>query len=422
MTMIPPHSEETERVILGSIVIDNALVGKTVLTPVDFYYPRHQEIFAACLALRQGKAPIDLITLGQKLSQEDVVLVNDCTTLVGSTANFSYFEDQVRQMAVKRRLQKLSLSIAELIGDIPLDDAVGRLRNGISEANSRMGGRFTDMRDFARESLVYIERRAKSKGELSGIPSGLKQIDSVTDGFQLQEYYVIAGRPGTGKSALALYCAQSAAARNFPVGVISLEMGDQQLQLRSMASLSGVPLWKLKRGALGREDWEKIYATHDRMESLPIYFEFSAYDSSSISRAVNSMIDSHGCKLVILDYIQLAKGYGASREREVAEISWLLKTLAQTNQIAVIGLAQLNRNPEREKRMPILADLRESGALEQDADVVVFLHRDEKEGKVLQVIFAKGRNIGSGKVRVFFDPQTMTFGDLDEPTGKETPF
>jgi replicative DNA helicase len=212
--------------------------------------------------------------------------------------------------------------------------------------------------------------------------------------------------------------ATNAATAGFPVGVISLEMGDQMIGLRSVSSLSGVELLRLRKGLLRREDYSRVTSAIGRLASLPIFFSFSSWELDQIRRVITEMVQARGVKLVILDYLQLARnGRQKVREREIGEISTTLKQLAMTFQIPILALSQLSRKVEdREDKRPRLSDLRDSGQIEQDADVVMFLHREDPTARrgPVELIFAKGRNIGLGAVKLYFDGDLMTFKDFTE--------
>jgi replicative DNA helicase len=339
-----------------------------------------------------------------------------------TSANLEYFEDIVREAAQKRRLQKFYLDALKRMEEAPLDEllSANRLETGKILLAGKGGGLISS-REIAREVWDFIERRFKERGALSGIPSGLKDLDRFTDGWQRGDLIIVAGRPGTGKSAVAMHFAQTSAAAGLPVGFISLEMGGRQLGIRSASSLSDVELWRLRKGFLSSDQLTKIANAVNEFTNLPISFSFTARDARSIFKTITLMVEVQGCRLILVDYLQLARAEGVRerREREVAEISWALKTAAQTHGVPIIALSQLNRDAEKEGRRPILADLRESGAIEQDADIVLLLFREKAWGNndckgPIEIIVAKGRNIGTGSITAFFDAERMRFGDLQE--------
>jgi replicative DNA helicase len=413
--IIPPQNLQAEEAVLGAIVMENALLRKTTLAADDFYPPNHRRYFAAFLELWEKNIPVDLISLGQKLPEEDLVVISGYMAAHVTSANFSYHQDLVKELSRRRQIQKICLESLGAIQDLPAEEAAQQIRARIGGVFS---GRETGLVPISRvvhETYSFAERRCEDRGNISGVPSGLKDLDRVTDGFQGGDLIILAGRPGTGKSALAMHVAHEAAKGNYPAGFISLEMGEHQIGIRSLASFSRVPMWRLRKGFLNSEHWEKLSPGANSLSALPIWFSFSAMDSKSINSAINAMAEEKGCRIVFLDYLQLAKAKEAkSREREVAEISLLCKNAARSLNIPVVALAQLNRLVEREKRKPVLSDLRDSGAIEQDADVVMFLHKGPEEEGTVTLVVAKGRNLGTGEFKVTFDPELMTFRDYSE--------
>jgi replicative DNA helicase len=378
------------------------------------------------LELALEGVPPDCGALLPKIGQEECARLSEYMEAAVTSANLSYFENIVHEAAQKRRLQKFYLDAIRRMEEAPLDELLSanriETRKVLLAGN---GGGVISAREIASELWDFIERRFEEKGALSGIPSGLKDLDRLTDGWQRGDLIIVAGRPGTGKSALAMHFAQTSAAAGWPVGFISLEMERHQLGIRSLSSLSEVELWRLRKGFLSSDQLTNIASAVDKFAKLPISYYFAARDTRSISKIITLMVEVQGCRLILVDYLQLARAEGGRerREREVAEISWALKTAAQTHGVPIIALSQLNRDVEREGRRPILADLRESGAIEQDADVVLFLFRakawEDNAGKgPIEIIIAKGRNIGTGSITVFFDAERMRFGDLQEEKQK----
>ncbi len=410
-----PHKLEAEQAVIGAIALDSSILRKTSLRAEDFHSPRHKNIYDAMVCLNREGIPPDPVTLLQKLPKEDCVYLSNQMAEVLSLSNFSHYEQILKELSQKRQIQKICLETLKSLDEQSPDEIASNLRRKMAGIIEGKGGKILTSGDIAGALWKFIEGRYQDRGALSGIASGLKDLDILTDGHQPGDLIILAGRPGKGKSALAMFFAVNSARAGYPVGIISLEMGNHQLGVRTLSSLSGVELWKIRKGILSSQDLGLLAKGSDTLTCLPLFFSFSARDSASISRVITEMVEIHGCRLLILDYIQLAKSSGSKerREREVAEISWILKTSAQIHNIPVIGLAQLNRDAERQDRRPILADLRDSGAIEQDADIVLFLYQ-EGEGSPLEIIIAKGRNIGIGTVKVVFDPERMRFGDYRE--------
>ena len=417
---IPPHNQELEETILGSILYEPPLMRKCILSTEDFYFSKHQKIYSVLVDLQENRAPIDLITAGTALQEtefkEAIIDLSEFMSRIVSIENFSHYEEQVRELSLKRKLIKIFIGGISGMEQSSSDQIVTTVRQKISDAmESGRAADLVSMKEIGREMFDYVERRAKHTGELSGVTSGLKDLDNLTDGFQGSDLIILAGRPGSGKSALAGWIIQAAAGKGIPGGFISLEMGRHQLGIRSLASLSGVEMGYLKRGIMSSGSWGKIAAAAGIMGELPVWFAFSAFEAKQIAKVAAAMVEEKGCKLLALDYLQLARVKEIQhREREVALVSNLLKSVAKTYDIPVIALAQLNRDVERERRKPRLADLRESGAIEQDADVVIFLHKapEEEDQGAVEVIVGKGRNIGIGGCKIMWDRSRMIFRDL----------
>jgi replicative DNA helicase len=260
-----------------------------------------------------------------------------------------------------------------------------------------------------------IEDRASRKGTLSGIPCGLRCLDDHLDGFQDCELTIIAARPGKGKTAFSLHCLLTAARAGFPGAFLSLEMGRGQITDRLHSTLSRIPLWKIRRGLLGSEEWEKITDASNTFNSLPVRFVFDARNLKDVISTIIGQVENHGVKILFLDYLQLVKADGAqNRDREISIISGELKSLAVSLKVPLVALSQLSRAPEkREDKRPVLADLRDSGSLEQDADNVILLYRpeiNESKGPV-EFIVGKGRNSGCGVFTGYFDGETQIFSE-----------
>jgi replicative DNA helicase len=417
--IVVPHNRKAEETILGCILIDNSLMRQCSLSVDDFRFDRHQMYYAMFLDLHENQEPIDLVIMSQTLSAEDLNILNGFMSDAVTTSNFSYYEETVKELAIRRRLQKLGWDLARWVADATVDELVTRVRLQVSEIIAGRGSVLVPMSQVAKEVKEFVDRRRHHAGGLSGLAMGLKDLDEFTDGLQNGDMIVLAGRPGSGKSAFAAHVAQEVAGQGGPVGFISLEMGTHQLGIRSLSSLSQVEMWKLRKGVWGDSAYGMVLEGLAKMGRLPIWFSFSASDAKSIEKTITNLVEEKECKLIILDYLQLVRAADAnSREREVAQVSNIMKNAARMNNIPIIAISQLNRGPEKEKRRPILADLRESGAIEQDADVVIFLHRGEAEGTT-EMIFAKGRNIGTDTFTVVWDDKTMTFRDYERRNSDE---
>jgi replicative DNA helicase len=412
---------EAQKVVLGAALLDPLLLKRFSLNEGDFCGEKHKNFFKVMLELDRAGIPVETTTLLGKLSEAECVEVSAYTDAAVTTANVSYYEQLLKELTHKRELQKFFIQILQNIEDLSCEEILSGLHKEMSKFLSGKESRLVSSGDIAGELWRFIERRNQNKEFLAGIPSGLKDLDRLTDGWTGGDLIILAGRTSSGKSALAMSFAQASALAGYPVGFLSLEMGSHQLGIRSLSHLSSIELWKLRKGFLSPEELSRICEAANQLTNLPLFFSFSARDTKTINRTILEMIETKGVKLLILDYLQLAKGDGKreTREREIAEISWALKTAAQTYNIPVIALAQLNRESEKQGRKPILSDLRESGAIEQDADIVLFLWRENsskskeklRDGE-LQVTIAKGRNIGTGEITIYFDSKRMAFKDF----------
>lgn len=425
LNRLPPQDIEAEQGILGAILLENEAIlkAKLKLNPNDFYKQSHGKIYNAMLNLKDDGEPVDIITLSDRLRKTDELEVvggasylSRLSGIVPTSANILYHCDIVHEKMVKRNLLRSLIETTEgIYNDTDsLDNLLSKLRNDTAGLVRGRGSKITTMRDLTKELMEFIERRSENKNEISGVPSGFIELDNLTDGFQGGEQIIIAARPGTGKSALAMVCAINA---GVPVGIISIEMGSHQMGIRTLSSISGVELWKLRKGILSVTDWHKLTTGCVEAMEKPIYFAFSSKNTAELERTVTQMVELYGCKEIIVDYLQLTKSAEPKkREQEVAEVSRTLKLCATNNNIPMIVLSALNRDVEkRQNKVPVLSDLRESGAIEQDADVVIFLH--QKDGKEheheLELHVAKGRNCGLGQVKLYVDFDTMTFKNFN---------
>ncbi|MFO7172651.1 MAG: replicative DNA helicase [Bacillota bacterium] len=437
---VPPQNLEAERSVLGAILIDDREVLTRVasfLKPEDFYSDRHQIIYQAMLDLWSRGEPVDLITVSEELRKlgrleaaGGITYLSDLARLVPTTANAEAYAEIVEQKAVLRRLQHAAREIIEEAYDAEdLDEMLNTAESKIFAVTQR---RTTRSYEHIREALYaaydHLEFLYQHKGGTTGVPSGYPDLDEKTSGWQPSDLIIIAARPSMGKTAFALNLVRNAAVRaKKTVGFFSLEMSKEQIALRLLAMESAVDGHKLRTGYLTDEDWHHLSAGLSRLAEAEIYIDDTPNLPLMELRArARRMKAEHGLDLLCIDYMQLMTlGGGArrpteNRAQEVAEISRSLKALARELNIPIIALSQLSRAVEsRTDKRPMLSDLRESGSIEQDADVVMFLYRDDYYNQdtdrknIVEVIIAKQRNGPVGTVELVFLKEFGKFMSLD---------
>ena len=432
---IPPQNLEAEQSVLGGILIENQAINKVmeILTPDDFYRDGHRKIYAALIDLSERDEPADLITITNELRKKDQLdAIGGASYLaslidsVPTAANIEYYARIVREKAVLRKLIETSTEIITQSyqdrGDVEnfLDEAEKAIFE-ISERRVRPA--FYSIREVVKDSLDTISRLYEKKELITGIPSGFKELDKMTAGFQPSDLVIVAGRPSMGKTAFCLNVAQYAAIeRKTTIAIFSLEMSKEQLVLRMLCSQSQVEGTRLRTGFLHESDWTKLTLAAGTLYEAPIFIDDTAALSVLELRAKARRLKAdHRLGLLVIDYLQLMKGRARveSRQQEISEISRSLKALAKELNIPIIAVSQLSRKTEeRTGNRPQLSDLRESGAIEQDADVILFLFREEiynrqeeNQGKA-ELIIGKQRNGPIGKVDLAFIDRFTTFKDL----------
>ncbi|GBE02509.1 replicative DNA helicase [bacterium BMS3Bbin06] len=435
---LPPQNLEAEQSILGAILLDNEALLKAldVTTIEDFYRNSHRKIFTAMLELFDRNEAIDLITLTDHLKMrnqlDEIGGVSYLTTLVNTvptSANIRHHCRIVREKALMRGLVTSVTQIATMVYEenLPADDLVDAAEKKIFEiSDRRVKSAFAKLKDLIKDSFEMIEQLYDRKESITGVPSGFRDLDDLTTGFQNGDLIIIGGRPSMGKTAFALNIAQHVGVEmNEPVAIFSLEMSKRQLALRMLCSEAMIDSNSVRKGFIRKEDWHKLTSAAGKLAEAPVYID----DSSNISvlemRAKARRLKmEHGLSLVIVDYLQLMRGKSAfeRREQEISDISRSLKALAKELELPVIALSQLNRGVEqRTDKRPSLADLRESGALEQDADVIVFLYRDEVYNRkspdnkgMAEIIIAKQRNGPTATVNLAFISSCTRFTDYTD--------
>ena len=431
---LPPHNLDAEQSILGVILIDNEKMPNVLesISTQDFYKPGHQKIFEAMISLYQANEPIDLITLTNRLKQKGSLEVVGGAAYLASLMdvpmalhNVEYYVKIVKD---KSALQALIHATSRIMTMCYEDEQDGDEILGQAEAaifgilNARIKTSAVHVSEVLKENIEAIEAQYNQGGFVNGIPSGFKDLDNLTTGFKPQELIVIAGRPGMGKTAFALNIAGHITGEGIPVLIFSLEMSRQQLGVRLLCSEAKVDSNTLRKGFLTHNELERLFQTKDKLEHVPFFIDDTRTITVLEMRAKARRIKmEHGLGLVIVDYLQLMQGSRDAERRDlaVAEISRGLRALAQELDVPVIALSQLNREPMRRKdKRPQLSDLRESGSIEQDADVVTFVHREDalgekgQQGGVAEIIIAKQRNGPTDTVKLAFLKEYTRFENL----------
>jgi replicative DNA helicase len=428
---VPPQSVDAELSVLGSLLIDKDAVVKVaeVLAPGDFYQERHNEIYRAILSLYEKRLPADLVTVTEELKKTDKYdLVGGAgylTTLVNSvptSAHIEHYASSVRESATKRALISAAAAITENAFDP--DSEVKDLLEfsettlfGISQQHLRQN--FIPLREALAESFDRLDELHKKGTGLRGLPTGFSDLDKKLSGLQQANLIILAARPSVGKTTLAMNIAAHIATKDkIPVGIFSLEMSKAQLVDLMLASQSDIDAWKITTGNLTDSDFESISNAMAMLAEAPIYIDDTAGGSIMEMRTKARRLQMEtGLQLLIVDYLQLIKGRNLeNRVQEVSEISQALKNLARELNIPVIAISQLSRAVEsRQAKIPQLADLRESGAIEQDADVVMFLYREDPDNmEDIKLSIAKHRNGPLGELDLRFKGERRRFYGLEK--------
>lgn len=431
---LPPQNLEAEQSVLGAILLDNEALPKVIelLSPSDFYRDSHRKIFNAMEDQFNKGQTIDLVTLSdylERINELDatggISYLSTLVSQVPTAANVRYHARIIKEKALIRALLKSTTDIAAKVYESPLeaDELVDYAERTIFEiADKRTKTSFSTLKEVIKSSFEMIEKLYDKKGAITGAPSGFPDLDEMTTGFQPGDLVIIGGRPSMGKTAFGLNIAQRVGLdMKEPVAVFSLEMSKEQLALRMLCSEAMVDSNSVRKGFVRKEDWNKLTSAAGRLAEAPIFID----DSSNITvlemraKARRLKMEHGGISLIVVDYLQLMKGRGnfERREQEISEISRSLKGLAKELHVPVIALSQLNRMVEaRQDRRPTLADLRESGAIEQDADVIMFLYRDEVYNKnntsnkgLAEIIISKQRNGPTGTIKLTFLASSTRF-------------
>lgn len=418
-------------------MLDNEALNRVleVMGEGDFYREAHRKIFSAMLDLYERSEPVDLITLTEALKKRDALeqiggieYLNSLVNSVGTAANISYYAKIVKEKSI---LRKLINRATEIIGRVygvsgDVDDFLDQAERSIFEiSEDRVRASFYPLKDIIKSSFKTIERLYEKRQLITGVPTGFAKLDELTSGLQASDLIIVAGRPSMGKTAFALNIAQHAAIEGaVPSAIFSLEMAKEQLALRMLCSEAKVDAHRLRGGFLSESDWPKLTRAAGSLSEAPIFIDDTPGITALEMRAKSRRLKAeHNLGLVVVDYLQLMRGRADSdnREQEISDISRSLKALAKELSVPVIALSQLNRRvEERGDRRPQLADLRESGAIEQDADVIIFLYRDEvynksednpNKGKA-EIIIGKQRNGPTDKFDLAFLDKYTCFENI----------
>ena len=434
---MPPHSIDAEQAVLGAIIINSRAMNdvSSILLPGDFYREAHRIVFEAMLEMSYKGSPIDMLSLSEFLRDKNlfekvggVAFITHLSNISPSAANATYYAKIVKDKALLRNLINAASDIADsaFAGS---DDIVNLLDNAerkvLAISASHDTGSAVPVKSLLKEAIGRIEMAYEAKGGLTGLPSGFDDLDRLTSGLQPSDLILLAARPSMGKTALTLNLAANVALRKKKsVAFFSLEMSSIQLLMRLISSESGVDSKQIQRGDVSPDEWAAIMGACDNLYNAPLYIDDNSNINVAELRSRARRIQSeHGLDLIIIDYLQLMQGRHTgsndNRQQEVADISRSLKSLARELKVPVIALSQLSRSVEnRQIKRPMLSDLRESGSLEQDADIVMFLYRedyyikDTENQNITELIVAKHRNGPVDTVRLFFDKEITRFRNL----------
>ena len=424
-----PHNNEAEQSVLGAIILDPELIGSTqeVLLPESFYRGAHQHIFRAMMNLNEDAHEIDVVTLMEQLTKEGTLseaggpqYLAELSNNVPTTRNIEYYRNIVANLAILSDAEKRILELS---------------------ANRQSDG-FKDIRDVLGQVYETAEELDQNSGQTPGIPTGYRDLDQMTAGFNRNDLIILAARPSVGKTAFALNIAQKVATHedNYTVGIFSLEMGADQLATRMICSSGNVDSNRLRTGTMTEEDWNRFTIAVGKLSRTKIFIDDTpGIRITDLRSKCRRLKQEHGLDMIVIDYLQLIQGSGSrfsdNRQQEVSEISRTLKAIARELECPVIALSQLSRGVEqRQDKRPMMSDIRESGSIEQDADIVAFLYRDDyynrgdgeedddstqfepqsnDDNGEIEIIIAKQRNGPTGTVKLHFMKQYNKFTDID---------
>lgn len=437
--VVPPQNTDAEASLLGAILIDSDAIVKIAdrISAQDFYDPRHEQIFEAISKLYEKHSPIDVLTLADQLKASGFIdfiggpaYLTELTNFVPTAAHIEQYAEIVSQKSLRRRLIKASQAITSLGYDEKrnLQELIEEAETSLFEVSQKhIKQDITSLETILGESFDRLDELHRDKGKIRGLPTGYKDLDMVLAGLQKSDLFILAARPSMGKTALALNIAHNIAIESkVPVLLFSLEMSKEQLVDRLLARESGVDAWALRTGNLTDADFEKIGQAMGSLSEAPIYIDDTpSITVSELRTKARREAHQRDLGLIIVDYLQLMSGGGrystdGNRVQEISEISRGLKGIARELKVPLMALSQLSRSVEsRHPQIPQLADLRESGSIEQDADVVAFIYREEyynpqtDRKNVADIFIKKHRNGPTGGVELYFDKEKQRFRSLD---------
>jgi len=436
---IPPQSLEAEMAMLGSVMLRPESIYEIIdiVSPQSFYSEKHAIIFDSMLDLFNKHQPIDLLSLSSRLKEKKILdqiggssYLTELVNTVPSSANIKHYAEIIQKKYMMRRLIDASEYLSHLGFEeaSDLEEVLDRAEKKIYEITSSGAvHKFTELKEELAEAWERLDKLHNAKGELRGIPTGFPDLDNKLSGLQKSDLIILAARPSMGKTSLALDIArQTAVGFGVPVGIFSLEMGAQQLVDRMLAAQSNVDAWKLRTGKLSREeDFAAIRQSLDQLSQAPIYIDDQPANNIMKMRSVARRLKSEkNLGLIIVDYLQLMVPTHARSSdnmvQQVTEISRSLKNLSRELDIPVLALSQLSRAAAQTGERPKLHHLRDSGSIEQDADVVMFIHREDKykdeseKTNIAEILIEKHRNGETGKVELYFNEKKATFQSIEK--------
>lgn len=431
-----PHSKEAELSVIGGALSDQQSVAASaeIIKPEDFYFVANREIYRVIIDLFNENIPIDIVTVSDRLNQNDklegiggIGYLTAAVTGVPTTENVEYYAKIIHEKSVLRKLITASSAISKIAYDEgdDVERILDRAEQYIFDVSSeKETNDITHIQDVLMPAYEDMVENSLTQGTITGVPTGFTELNNRTGGFHGGEFIIIAGRPGMGKSSFAVNIAESAAINdNIPVAIFNLEMSKTMIVNRILCSQALVDSKKLRLGEFDSEDWQQIGAVVDKLAMAPIYIDDTASITVSEIRAkCRRLKQAKNLGLVIIDYLQLMQGGGRTdnRQQEISDISRSLKILAKELDIPVIALSQLSRTSEtRSDKRPMLSDLRESGAIEQDADMVMFIYRDEyynpdtEDKNIAECIMAKHRSGSTGMFKLGWQGKYTKFINID---------